>query len=81
MIPTIALGDVHDVFVRRFIAVIPAIDMETRRIEMAERTRQPHRVAGGNEAVEFPSPQRRRVYRGHARGCHHSDGWPECRGQ
>ena len=35
MIPTIALGDVHDLFVRRLRAVIAAIDMETRRIEMA----------------------------------------------
>ena len=45
MIPTIALGDVHDLFVRRLRAVIPAIDMKTRRIEMAERARQPQRVA------------------------------------
>jgi hypothetical protein len=29
MIPTIAVGDVHDLFVRSLIAVIPAIDMET----------------------------------------------------
>jgi hypothetical protein len=35
-------------------AVIPAIDMETRRIEMGERGRQPQTPGcrGGNEAVE-----------------------------
>ena len=47
MIPTRALGDVHDVFVRRLIAVIAAIDMETRRIEMAARARQPQPRAAG----------------------------------
>src|SRR4030095_14368160 len=59
MIPTIALGDVHDMFVRRLIAVIPAIDMETRRIEMVERARQPQPRGrcGGNEAVEFRRPK------------------------
>src|SRR4030095_11948648 len=59
MIPTIALGDVHDVFVRRLIAVIPAIDMETRRIEMAASARQPQPRGrrGGNEAVEFRHPK------------------------
>ena len=66
MVPTIALGDVHDLFVRRLRAVIAAIDMKTRCIEMAERARQ---------------PQTRRAYRGRARGCHHGDGWPECLGQ
>jgi hypothetical protein len=59
MIPTRAWRDVHDLFVRRLIAVIPAIDMETRRIEMAERGRQPQAPGrrGGNEAVECRHPR------------------------
>jgi len=59
MISTIAAGDVHDLFVRRLRAVIPAIDMKTRRIEMAERGRQsqPRGRRGGNEAVEFRHPK------------------------
>src|SRR5438477_10116359 len=59
MIPTIALGDVHDLFVRRLSAVITAIDMKTRRIEMAERRRQSQTRGrcGGNEAVEFRHPK------------------------
>ena len=59
MIPTIARGDVHDLFVRRPRAVIPAIDMKTRRIEMAERARQPQTRGrgGGNEAVECRHPK------------------------
>ena len=59
MIPTIALGDVHNLFVRSLRAVIAAIDMETRRIEMAERGRQPQTRGGrgGNEAVECRHPK------------------------
>jgi hypothetical protein len=59
MIPTIAVGDVHDLFVRRLCAVIAAIDMKTRRIEMAERARQPQPRSrrGGNEAVEGRHPK------------------------
>ena len=59
MIPTLALGDVHDLFVRRRRAVIPAIDMKTRGIEMAERGRQPQTCGrrGGNEAGEFRYPK------------------------
>src|SRR5215475_9406582 len=59
MIPTIALGDVHDLFVRGLSAVIPTIDMETRRIEMAELWCQPQPCGrrGGNEAVEFRHPK------------------------
>ena len=55
MVPTIAMGDVHDLFVRRLRAIIPAIDMKTRRIEMAEHARQPQTRSrrSGNEAVEF----------------------------
>jgi len=54
MIPTIARGDVHDLCVRRLRAVRAAIDMKTRRIEMAERARQPQPRSrcSGNEAVE-----------------------------
>ena len=54
MIPTLAVGDVHALFVRSLIAVIPAIDMETRRIEMAARGPQPQTRGrrGGTEAVE-----------------------------
>jgi len=59
MIPTIAMGDVHDLFVRRLRAVLPAIDMQPRRIEMAERARQPQPRGrrGGNEAVECRHPK------------------------
>jgi hypothetical protein len=59
MIPTRALGDGHDLFVRRLRAVLPAIDMKTRRIEMAERARQPQTRGrcGGNEAVECRHPK------------------------
>ena len=58
MVPTIAWSDVHDLFVRRLIAVRAAIDMATRRIEMAERGRQPQspRRRGSNEAVEGRHP-------------------------
>ena len=58
MIPTIALGNVHDLFVGGLIAVIAAIDMETRRIEMGERWRQPQTRGrrGGNEAIECGQP-------------------------
>jgi len=58
MLPTIAWGDVHHLFVRGLMAVIPAIDMETRRIERRERRRQPQTPGcrGGNEAVEFRYP-------------------------
>ena len=54
MLPTLALGDVHALCVRRLRAVIAAIDMQTRRIEMAERARQPQPRGrrGGNEALE-----------------------------
>ena len=59
MIPTIALGNVYDLFVRGLSAVIAAIDMETRRIEMGERWRQPQTRGrcGGNEAVECRHPK------------------------
>jgi len=59
MVPTIALGDVHDLCVRRLRAVIAAIDMKTRCIEMAERARQsqPRGRRGGNEAVECRHPK------------------------
>ena len=58
MLPTLARGDVHNLFVRRLRAVLPAIDMKTRRIEMAECARQPQTRGrcGGNEAVEFRHP-------------------------
>src|SRR4029453_2266523 len=59
MIPTLAVGDVHDLFVRRLRAVRAAIDMKTRRIEMAARARQPQPRSrrGGDEAVEFRHPK------------------------
>jgi len=59
MIPTIALGDVHDLCVRRLCAVIAAIDMQTRRIAMAEHARQPQPRSrrGGHEAVECRHPK------------------------
>jgi hypothetical protein len=69
MIPTIAVGDVHDLVVRSLLAVIPAIDMETRRIEMAKRGRQPQTrgCRGGNETIECR----------HAKGVEGIEGAPE----
>src|SRR4029453_16169574 len=54
MIPTIAVGNVYDLFVGGLIAVIAAIDIETWRIERGERGRQPQTrgARSGNEAVE-----------------------------
>src|SRR5215510_10517982 len=54
MIPTLAVGDGHHLCVRSLLAVIPAIAMETRCIEMAERGCQPQTrgCRGGNEALE-----------------------------
>jgi len=59
MIPTLAVGDVHDLFVRRLRAVIPAIDMKTRRIEMVQPACQPQPRGrrGSNEAVECCHPK------------------------
>ena len=59
MISTLARGDVYDLFVRRLRAVRTAIDMKTRRIEMAERARQPQTRGrgGGHEAVECRHPK------------------------
>src|SRR5262245_35964336 len=59
MVPTIARGDVPDLFVRRLRALRPALDMNTRRSEMAERTRQPQPCGRrrGNEAVECRHPK------------------------
>ena len=37
MIPARAAGEAHDLCVRSLSAVIPAIDMDTRRLETAER--------------------------------------------
>ena len=69
MIPTLAWGDVHHLFVRGLMAVIPAIDMETRRIEMGEHWRQPQPCGrcGGNEAIESR----------HANGAERIEGTPE----
>ena len=59
MLPTLALGDGHNLFVRRRSAVIPAIDMKTRRSEMGEPAHQPQPRGrrGGNEAVECRHPK------------------------
>jgi hypothetical protein len=59
MLPTSALGEGHDRCVRRRRAVIAAIDRETRRLERAERGRQPQTRGGrgGNEAVECRPPK------------------------
>ena len=59
MVPTIAMGNVHDLVVGGLSAVIATIEMETRRIEMGERGRQPQTPGrrGGNEAVEFGQPR------------------------
>jgi hypothetical protein len=59
MIPTLAVGDVHDLCVRRLRAVRAAIDRKTRRIEMAARARQPQPRSrrGGNEAGECRRPK------------------------
>src|SRR5262245_49506907 len=69
MIPTIAVGDVYHLFVRSLLAVIPAIDMETRCIEMVERGRQAQTCGrrGGNEAIECR----------HAKVVEASEGTPE----
>ena len=58
MIPTLAWGHGHDLFVGGRIAVRAAIDMDTRRIEMGERWRQPQTRGrrGGNEAIECGQP-------------------------
>jgi hypothetical protein len=58
MIPPLAVGDVHDLVVGGLSAVIPAINMETRRSEMADRGHQPQTPGrrGGNEAVEGCHP-------------------------
>ena len=57
--PTRALGAVHDLCVRSLRAVLPAIDMNTRRIQRAERARQPptRGRCGGHEAGEFRHPK------------------------
>jgi hypothetical protein len=54
MVPTRALGDVHDLCGRRLSAVRAAIDMQTRRLEMAAPARQPQPRGrrGGHEAIE-----------------------------
>src|SRR4029453_4275255 len=59
MIPTRAWRDVHDLFVRRLSVVITAIDLETRRIAMAARGRQPQAPGrrGGKEAGECRHPK------------------------
>ena len=59
MIPTIAVGNVHDLFGGGLIAVIAAVDMETRCIEMAERGCQPQTLGrcGRNEAIECRHPK------------------------
>ena len=59
MIPTRAWGDGHDLCVRRLSAVLTAIDMNTRRIERAERGWQPQTCGrrGGKEAVECRHPK------------------------
>ena len=36
MIPTVAVGDVHDLLIRLLVTVVAAIDMETRAIEMGK---------------------------------------------
>ena len=70
MISTLARGDVYDLFVRRLRAVLPAIDMKTRRIEMAARARQPQTRSrgGGNEAVECRHPKVREGIEGAPEG-------------
>ena len=59
MLPPRARGDGHDLFGRRLRAVLAAIAMQTRRIEMAERARQsqPRGRRGGKEAVECRPPK------------------------
>ena len=59
MLPTRAVGNVHDLCVRRRRAVLPAIDRQTRRIAMAERGRpsQTRGRRGGHEAGECRHPK------------------------
>ena len=58
MIPAVPLGDVHDLFLGLLVAVVAAIDMKARAIEMGKGGRQPQTLGGGsgNEAVEFGDP-------------------------
>ena len=55
MIPTITVGDVHDLFGGGLLAVIAAIDMEAGGIEMGEGRCKAQALGSGrgNEAVEF----------------------------
>jgi hypothetical protein len=59
MISTIAVGNVHDLFVRSLLAIIPTINMEAGAIEMREGRgkAQALRSSRGNEAVECRHPK------------------------
>jgi hypothetical protein len=60
MVPTLALGDGHALCVRSLSAVLPAINMDTRRLARAARGRQPQTLGrrGGKEAAEGRQPSR-----------------------
>ena len=83
MLSTIAVGNVHDLFVRSRIALITAIDMEAGAIERREgRGKAPALRSGrGNEAVEGRHPKVVEGIEGTPEGGHHGDGGPECLGQ
>jgi hypothetical protein len=55
MVSTIALGDVHDVFGGRIVAVVPPIHMETRRVQVGIGGSQPQTFSSAcrQERVEF----------------------------
>lgn len=58
MIPTIAMGDRHDVVLGSVSTVVAAIDVKTRRIEMCKlgSEAQALRGLGGDEALEGSDP-------------------------
>ena len=59
MILTRAVGNVHDLCVRKLRAGLAAIDMKPRCIEMVERARQPQTCGrcSGKEAIEGRDPK------------------------
>src|SRR5688572_19764702 len=58
MIPTVPSGNVNDLFLRLFVAVVASIDMKARAIEMgkARRKAQARGSGSSHEAVEFGYP-------------------------
>jgi hypothetical protein len=55
MIPAVTSGNVHNLVLRLFVAVVTSIDMKARAIEMSKAGREAQALGSGrgNEAVEF----------------------------